>query len=77
MGFRCPKYWQGLGVAGNHLHFIDSERTTGGHVLEISAEGIEMQIAVASKLHIELPETKEFDSVSIVTDDAQVRAVEG
>ncbi|KAK3067949.1 hypothetical protein LTR53_014848 [Teratosphaeriaceae sp. CCFEE 6253] len=77
IGFRTPKNWQGFGVAGEHLHFIDGERKAGGHVLEVRAEGVEMQMAVASNVHVELPTSEDFNTASLVTDDAGVQKVEG
>jgi len=36
VGFRAPSYAQGMTVAGHHLHFISSEHTQGGHVLDFT-----------------------------------------
>ena len=77
IGFRTPKNWQGFGVAGEHLHFITDDRKAGGHVLEMSAMKVEMQMAVASNVHIELPTNKDFNAAKLVTDDAGVKDVEG
>jgi len=35
VGFRCPAYVGGVNLAGYHLHFLSSDRTAGGHVLEL------------------------------------------
>ena len=35
IGFRCPEFVAGLNVAGDHLHFLTSDRTSGGHVLDV------------------------------------------
>lgn len=77
VGFRSPSLWQGLAVAGEHLHFIDKDRKKGGHVLEITAEDVEMQIAVASNIHIELPTDSDFNNASLALDDAGIKKVEG
>ena len=77
IGFRTPKNWQGFGVAGEHLHFITHDRKAGGHVLEVTAANVEMQMAVASNVHIELPTTDDFNAAKLVTDDAGVKEVEG
>ncbi|KAH9817777.1 alpha-acetolactate decarboxylase like protein [Teratosphaeria destructans] len=77
IGFRTPKNWQGFGVAGEHLHFLEAERKAGGHVLEVRAEEVEMQMAVASNVHVELPMTEDFNAAKLVTDDAGVKEVEG
>ncbi|KAK5131851.1 hypothetical protein LTR08_000518 [Meristemomyces frigidus] len=77
IGFRTPKNWQGFGVAGEHLHFIKADRTAGGHVLEVRAEKVEMQMAVASNVHVELPTSDDFNAAKLVTDDDGVKEVEG
>jgi alpha-acetolactate decarboxylase len=77
IGFRTPKNWQGFGVAGEHLHFITDDRKAGGHVLEMKAEKVEMQMAVASNVHVELPTSDDFNAAKLVTDDAGVKEVEG
>jgi alpha-acetolactate decarboxylase len=76
IGFRTPKNWQGFGVAGEHLHFITKDRSAGGHVLEVTGKG-EMQMAVASNVHVELPTGDDFNAATLVTDDAGVKEVEG
>ena len=46
-------------------------------MLEITAKEVEMQMAVASNVHIELPTSDDFNSAQLVTDDAEVKKVEG
>lgn len=77
IGFRTPKNWQGFGVAGEHLHFIDDKRSAGGHVLEAKAAAVDIQMAIASNVHIELPTSEDFNTAKLVTDDAGVKQVEG
>ena len=59
------------------MHFINNDRTVGGHVLEVTAKEVEMQMAVASNVHVELPTSEDFNSAKLVTDDAEVKKVEG
>lgn len=77
IGFRTPKNWQGFGVAGEHLHFIDQDRKAGGHVLEARAKKVQMQMAVASNVHVELPTTEDFNAATLVTDNEGVEKAEG
>ncbi|KAF8858826.1 alpha-acetolactate decarboxylase [Acephala macrosclerotiorum] len=77
VGFRSPKSWQGFSVAGEHLHFIAKDRSAGGHVLEISAENVEMAMATASNIHIELPTSDDFNDAKLTVDDEGIKKVEG
>jgi acetolactate decarboxylase len=55
MGFRFPDYAEGIEVSGYHLHFITADRARGGHVLEATPAGIDVQLDPSSDLHVELP----------------------
>jgi len=56
VGFRFPAYVEGIEVAGYHLHFVDSERRRGGHVLDSRSSGpLRARIDLSDDLHIELP----------------------
>jgi alpha-acetolactate decarboxylase len=77
IGFRSPKAFQGLAVAGEHLHFISEDRKMGGHVLEISGDNLKMGMARVKDVHIELPTGKDFNEATLVSDDAGIKKVEG
>jgi acetolactate decarboxylase len=55
VGFRFPRYAQGLNVAGYHFHFITEDRSAGGHVLEFKLEGGELSVDEEADLRLELP----------------------
>jgi acetolactate decarboxylase len=55
VGFRFPRYAQGLNVAGYHFHFITADRSSGGHVLECRLTEGELQIDREADLRVELP----------------------
>ena len=59
-GFRTPTYEQGIGVPGGHVHFIDAERTTGGHVLDYVLRRGRLEVCPGTDLHLALPLTEEF-----------------
>lgn len=59
-GFRTPDFEQGISVAGYHLHFLNSDRTGGGHVLDFSIERGEVAVSGASQLHLSLPTSGAF-----------------
>jgi alpha-acetolactate decarboxylase len=77
IGFRSPKAFQGLAVAGEHLHFISEDRKAGGHVLEITGEDLNMGMARVKDIHIELPTGQDFNDATLVSDDARIKKVEG
>jgi acetolactate decarboxylase len=70
VGYRFPGYAQGIEVAGYHLHFVDSERRRGGHVLACRPSGVTVRMDHARELHVELP-----PGVELGTPDAGAAAV--
>jgi acetolactate decarboxylase len=56
VGFRFPAFVEGIEVSGYHLHFVDTERRRGGHVLGSRSGGpLRARIDPADDLHVELP----------------------
>jgi acetolactate decarboxylase len=55
VGFRFPRYAQGLNVAGYHFHFITADRSAGGHVLKFQLARGELRIDHEADLQLELP----------------------
>jgi acetolactate decarboxylase len=55
VGFRFPRYAQGLNVAGYHFHFITADRSAGGHVLEFRMARGELRVDSEADLRLELP----------------------
>jgi len=78
-GFRLPEYDQGISVAGYHLHFLDEDRSQGGHALDFQISRGEARICTLSELHLSLPRTPDFLAANLATADAaeQIRQTEG
>ncbi|KAK0630381.1 alpha-acetolactate decarboxylase [Bombardia bombarda] len=79
IGFRAPEYVMGINVAGDHMHFINEDRKSGGHILAFETEGdVDVKVAQLSKFHLDLPtEDDEFNEASLVGDAQGIHAVEG
>jgi len=60
VGFWSPLYARAVNVPGYHFHFIASDRSLGGHVLDLRAGRVEVDVHIESDLHIAIPETAEF-----------------
>lgn len=68
VGFRSPSFVKGVAVPGYHLHYIDRERASGGHVLDFVLEKGEAQIASCSRFFMILPEGGSFGEMDLGRD---------
>jgi acetolactate decarboxylase len=74
VGFRFPRYAEGLEVSGFHLHFATADRTRGGHVLECRPRRVVVGLDPAAELHVELPPDVDIDAPQL--DEATRSALE-
>jgi len=56
IGFRCPPYVKGINVPGYHLHFLSTDRLSGGHVLDFRLVQGTARVGLYRKLLLMLPE---------------------
>ncbi len=75
VGFRTPEFQQGISVAGYHLHFLNSDRTSGGHVLDFTLEQGLVAVSGASQLHLSLPTSGAFLDAKLSGPDLAERII--
>lgn len=78
-GFRTPAYAGTLGVPGFHLHFLTTDRSSGGHVLDFEIDNAAAQLCPLHGFHVELPQTDAFLKAGLNSPDiaARIAAAEG
>lgn len=79
VGFRAPAYMQGISVAGDHLHFLSEDKSRGGHLLALVADGeVTVEVAPIAKFHLELPvHDDDFNEAALAGDGEGIAKVEG
>jgi acetolactate decarboxylase len=60
VGIWSPQFSHALNVAGYHFHFLSSDRTKGGHLLDCSGERLRVRVERMNEFHLSLPESEEF-----------------
>lgn len=79
IGFRTPEYFQGISVAGDHMHLISEDRKFGGHLQACQASS-EVTLSAATNYHfnVEFPDhDEEFSEADLVVDHEGIQTVEG
>ena len=78
VGFWTPAIYQGIAVAGLHLHFLSEDRSVGGHVLDLAVERGELRVAPYARFELLLPTDDLFLRTELThTEDHRIVAVEG
>ncbi|PNP43260.1 hypothetical protein TGAMA5MH_04717 [Trichoderma gamsii] len=78
IGFRSPAYFQGISVAGDHMHLISEDRKFGGHLQACSAtERVTLGAATIHRFDLQLPEDGDFRDVDLAVDNEGIQSVEG
>ena len=78
VGLFCPAFMSSLNSRGWHLHFISDDRKVGGHVLDLSINGSEMELSRMDAISIQLPGTSGFQSKDLGSDRAEeIGRIEG
>jgi acetolactate decarboxylase len=68
VGFRTPEYMEGVNVPGYHFHFINKDRTAGGHLLQCQVQNVNIEIDYTSDFYMSLPENSEFYEADLMKD---------
>lgn len=63
-----PHYSSSFSIPGYHFHFISTDRTRGGHVLDCSAKTLRAGIQMLSEYDVRLPEAGPFLTSNLTVD---------
>ncbi len=71
VGLYCPAYMNDLNAVGWHFHFVSDDRLYGGHVLDLSAETIEVSIDRTDSFAMVLPDNEMFNTFDLTIDQSE------
>jgi acetolactate decarboxylase len=71
LGFRLPSYMEVVNAPGYHFHFINADRTAGGHVLDCQVQNVVIEIDHTDEWHVVLPGDDAFYQVELSTEEYQ------
>ncbi|MFQ5960862.1 MAG: acetolactate decarboxylase [Candidatus Methylomirabilales bacterium] len=65
VGFRLPTYMADINVGGYHFHFLNADRSAGGHVLTCRVRDVTVEIDDTSEFLMALPDRGDFYTVNL------------
>lgn len=65
VGFRSPPYVTNMSVPNYHVHFLNQEKTSGGHVLEFVTDDVRLLINRVDDFYTLIPTTREFEDADL------------
>lgn len=65
VGFRSPPYVTNMSVPNYHVHFLNKEKTSGGHVLQFITDDVRLVIDRVDEFHTVIPTSKEFEDADL------------
>ena len=63
IALRCPAYAAHMNQPGWHMHFISDDRRVCGHVMELSVDSAQAEVAQLCRWEIVLPQHDEFSCI--------------
>ena len=71
VGFWTPSYARTINVPGYHLHLLSADHQHGGHILDLEAKELTVQLHMDNHVHLALPETPAFLEADLKGDPAE------
>jgi acetolactate decarboxylase len=74
VGLWSPAFSSAFSVAGYHFHFLSHDRRHGGHLLDVEAGPLRLQVEALTDFHLALPESEAFLKAELGGDTAAALA---
>jgi acetolactate decarboxylase len=60
VGLWSPGFASAFSVSGYHFHFLSADRQHGGHLLDLEADALQLDVEALTNFHLALPESEAF-----------------
>jgi acetolactate decarboxylase len=77
VGYKLPAFMQGPFIAGYHFHFLSTDKTKGGHMVDIITDNVTIEVETLTSFTLDVPQTADFKNYSFKKDNsADIKSVE-
>lgn len=71
VGLYCPDYMSDINAVGWHFHFISEDRSSGGHVLDLSADTLNVIMDRTDRFSMSVPDNAAFNDYDLTVDQSK------
>ncbi|HEX6426084.1 MAG TPA: acetolactate decarboxylase [Niastella sp.] len=61
IGYRLPSFMDNTNISGYHFHFLSAKKDAGGHIIDLKADSITIEIDMLDSYTIHIPPSSEFE----------------
>ncbi|HEY8782125.1 MAG TPA: acetolactate decarboxylase [Mucilaginibacter sp.] len=77
VGYKLPAFLEGAQISGYHFHFLSDKKDHGGHVIDVIADDIIIEVDTLNSYTIDLPQTDDFKNFDFKKDrKEEIKSVE-
>lgn len=76
-GYKFPKYLKDVNMDDYHLHFLSTDKSKGGHLLNCTLSNGKVSVAYIRNYSIQLPDNPYFNTTSFTNKKSELLKIEG
>lgn len=61
IGYRLPAFMDNTNISGYHFHFLSEQKDAGGHIIDLKADSITVEIDTLNSYSVHVPSTSDFE----------------
>lgn len=77
IGYRLPSFMDNTNISGYHFHFLSEQKNAGGHIVDLTAGNITIEIDQLDSYTIQVPSNSDFEQFDFKKNrDEDIKSVE-
>jgi acetolactate decarboxylase len=76
-GYKFPKYLKDVNMDDYHLHFLATDKSKGGHLLNCTILNGEIAVAAIRNFQLQLPDNNYFSISTFTNSKSELLKIEG
>ena len=77
LGYKFPKYLKEVNMDAYHFHFLSTDKTKGGHLLDCTLLSGQIAVSYVRNYTLLLPDNEFFNHTVLTNNKAEIKQIEG